>query len=1131
MEFLLRTACLLGVVLYVSFSGRLAAEVVSFEVVSRQPYAEGRAFGERGPYERWRGKVHFAVDPKHEANQSVVDLELAPQNAEGKVEFSADFEFLAPADLTKANGSLVYEINNRGNRTCLSQFNGGADEFLMRQGYIVAWSGWIAETLLGGDRLRFSAPVASENGKPIRGVVRAEITPNAPAEKLNIAQWANQGSYPPTEQGAANATLSWRLREKDPRIAIPRSQWRLEQTSIVAGGQHGQLPLVELVLAGGFQPGYIYELVYETQGPLVQGAGLAGIRDLVACLKYNRGECNPLRKPDGSPAVQYALGFGTSQSGRCLRMFLYDGFNADEAGRQVFDGAMPHVAGAGLGFFNHRFASPTRHNSQHDNHLYPADVFPFTYGDSRDPFSGRTDGILRRAAASKTAPKIMHTQSSSEYWHRSGSLVHTDPLGERDVEIPDNVRIYTFGGCQHGPGDGVPGARASGQLPACPSDYRPFMRGLLTALDAWVRGEREPPSSVYPKFSDHTLVGWREAESGWHALPGVRYPEVIQQPEYLDRGPDFLTLRRTSIEPPQSRGDYAVRVPAYGEDDNELGTLLLPSVAVPVGTFTSWNLRDRSLGAETELLSLSGGYVPFAKTAEERKAAGDTRPAVAELYAGFDDYRQKFLAAAGKLQSAGYLLAEDLPRLESLAAKNETLFGLPGKRSEWNGYERYDFEVDGKPVLVVAPKRPAPGKPWVWHGEFFGHKPVPDIAFLARGFHIVYMSVPDLLGCPQAVAHWNAFYRELTGKHGFAKQAALVGLSRGGLYVYNWAAANPDCVACIYADAAVCDFKSWPGGKGKGKGSPRDWQLVLDRYGFKDDAEALAYAKNPIDNLAPLANAGVPLLHVYGDADDVVPWDENTGVVAERYQKLGGSIKLIAKPGVGHHPHGLEDSTPIVDFIALNAGAPAAGYKLRNIAGWQVAVSGELLGKEQKTIERAVGLLETQLDELIKIMPAEILKHLQAVPLWMSPTPPGKGPGAEYHPSADWLGEHDRNPAMAKAVEFTNIGIFDKEIMRMPMMTLHELAHAYHDRVLGFENAEIEAAYRRAVEAKSYEAVERSNGKTERAYALTNAKEYFAETTEAFFGRNDFYPYTSAELERHDPEMHRLLKRIWLGEK
>jgi acetyl esterase/lipase len=252
-------------------------------------------------------------------------------------------------------------------------------------------------------------------------------------------------------------------------------------------------------------------------------------------------------------------------------------------------------------------------------------------------------------------------------------------------------------------------------------------------------------------------------------------------------------------------------------------------------------------------------------------------------------------------------------------AVEPTPLEFPRQASNWNGFRRYDFEVAGKPVLVVAPEQAAAGRPWVWHGEFFGHKPDPDIALLKRGFHVAYMRVPDLLGAPVAVGHWNAFYRELTEKYGFAKKAALVGLSRGGLYCYNWAAANPQNVACIYGDAPVCDFKSWPGGKGTGKGSPRDWKLVLKTYGFRNEAEAMAYDKNPVDQLASLAAAKVPLLHVYGEADDVVPWEENTGLIADRYRELGGSITLIAKPGIGHHPHGLDDSAPIVNFIIEHA--------------------------------------------------------------------------------------------------------------------------------------------------------------------------------------------------------------------
>jgi lysophospholipase L1-like esterase len=251
---------------------------------------------------------------------------------------------------------------------------------------------------------------------------------------------------------------------------------------------------------------------------------------------------------------------------------------------------------------------------------------------------------------------------------------------------------------------------------------------------------------------------------------------------------------------------------------------------------------------------------------------------------------------------------------------------FPGERSSWNGFDRFDFELAGHQALVVAPRRELPGRPWIWHGEFFGHKPLPDMAMLGRGFHVVYLSVPDQLGGPAAVKAWNQFYRELTDRFGFGPRPALVGLSRGGLYCYNWAIANPTRVSCIYGDAPVCDFKSWPGGKGKGPGSAHDWQLVLERYGFKSESEALAFRGNPIDNLAPLASAKVPLLHVFGDADEVVPWEENTGLLAERYQQLGGSITLIRKPGIKHHPHGLEDSTPIIDFLwkhGRGGGSPA----------------------------------------------------------------------------------------------------------------------------------------------------------------------------------------------------------------
>lgn len=237
-----------------------------------------------------------------------------------------------------------------------------------------------------------------------------------------------------------------------------------------------------------------------------------------------------------------------------------------------------------------------------------------------------------------------------------------------------------------------------------------------------------------------------------------------------------------------------------------------------------------------------------------------------------------------------------------------------GKQSMWHSFVRYDFKVDGRACIVVAPEKAAEGNPWIWRARFFGHEPQADIEMLRRGYHIAYCDVGNLFGNPQAVKHWDHFYEYLTTKHGFANKVALEGMSRGGLIIYNWAAANPKKVACLYGDAPVCDFKSWPGGKGKGKGGGGAWQACLKSYGLTE-AEALKYDRNPVDQLKPLADAKIPILHVVGAADDVVPVSENSAIIEASYQKLGGDIQVISKPGIGHHPHALKDPAPIVKFF------------------------------------------------------------------------------------------------------------------------------------------------------------------------------------------------------------------------
>ena len=427
-----------------------------------------------------------------------------------------------------------------------------------------------------------------------------------------------------------------------------------------------------MTLRGGFEPGVIYELIYEARGSVVQGTGFAAMGDLVSFLKYDRSDRNPLRRPDGAPIAARVIGEGRSQSGRAIRMFLHEGFNADEQGRQVFDGLIPTIAGGGRGFFNHRFASPTRAATQHGGHLYPADLFPFTYGDETDPFTGDTDGLLRRARASDTVPKVMHLDTSPEYRHRSGSLVVTDPLGQRDSVLPAEVRVYVFGGAQHSPARG-PSDR--GQQPPNPNNYRPLQEALFLAMDQWLTAGTEPPPSVYPRVAEGTLVSWQGAASGWHPLPGVVYPTVIQQPELLDYGKAFEQHRRIDRHPPRRTGKhYGVRVPAVDTDNNERGVIRLPRVAVPVATYTGWNLRHRAIGAETELLSLAGSRIPFPRTPAERAETGDSRLAVTERYADFEDYRGRYMGVADRLVADRYLLPEHLPGLEAIASEHRSLF-------------------------------------------------------------------------------------------------------------------------------------------------------------------------------------------------------------------------------------------------------------------------------------------------------------------------------------------------------------------------------------------------------------------------------------------------------------------------
>ncbi len=623
-------------------------------------------------YESISGIAYFAIDPTHPSNEAISDIQFAPLNSAGLVEFATDFRLLLPS-ANIASGSLLYNVNNRGG----SRFppEAGLDHPLSGLGFTYLATGWINELAPAQDRLRLHAPIVQNSGSPITGDVRYEVTvSSATAEAVNIAG-SNHLAYTPTEAGLANATLTHRLYQTDPRVPIERAGFSLTVTEEADSNQ----PVVTLTVDGGFAPGVIYELIYEAKDPVLAGAGMAGIRDLVSLLRFGGQGAEQISSLN-LPEIEHAVAWGNSQSGRLLRQFMYDGFNADLAGRKVFDGIIPVIAGAGYGMFNMRFAMPTRTNGQHSNYLYPNDLFPFTYGDSTDPFSGDVDSVLRRAEATNTVPKVMHIQTSNEYWVRAGSLPHTNPQGTQDAVIPAQVRFYTIGGSQHGSGSGRPRAASSGQLPANPNMWSPFADSLLVAMVNWVAEGIEPPASRYPKIADGSLVAAHANgqinSAAWHPMNGINHPAAIYQPAYADYGDSWLANRIVSRHGDYSDSLYTALVPAVNSDNNDsaVSTLLPPLTQVPLATFVPWNLRAVATGAEKSLARLSGGYIPLPANKASASRAGDSRSSIAELYTSFDDYLAQYEAATDALIEDGYLLPGFKDTLMGIAESNVGVF-------------------------------------------------------------------------------------------------------------------------------------------------------------------------------------------------------------------------------------------------------------------------------------------------------------------------------------------------------------------------------------------------------------------------------------------------------------------------
>lgn len=653
---------------------------LELSVTERVPFA-GCAGFDAGRYERLAGRAAFAVDPAVRIEQRIVDLDKAPRDADGLVRFTADFLILKPTDLSAGNRRLFFDWANRGNKRCLQFFNeapGSNDPralahagngFLMRRGYTVAWLAWQGDLLPGDKRLVLDVPVATDGGRPITGPVRVEYIADRPGiTTFPLSGRASTRSHPAVSLDTSKATLTRRRYAYSPRQPIPASDWmfaRVEGGSGLdnQGAEQAIIPSdVHIHIPAGFEPGWIYELIYEGQDPLVLGLGHLAVAEFVSFLRYETadgaGTPNPLA--DASGGIEKAYGWGRSQTGRCIRDFVYSGYNADSEGRRVFDGVIPHVSGAGLMWMNHRFASVVLPaGQQYEDHFNAADRFPFSYAPSKDHLTGRVDAILKRP---ETDPLVLHTQTATEYWQRRGSLVHTDTSGN-DLAQPDDVRVYLWSSSQHfaDPLARKP-VRGICQNPHNIVWTSMLFRAMLDAMDAWATHGTPPPPSRIPRRSDGTLVTAAEWLSAFPKIPGVALPSGPNPLPQLDFGPAFAD--GLLEEPPRvvPGPGYTVLVPAVDVDGNDIAGVRAPIVQAPLATYTGWNLRSRGFG-HGAMHEFTGSTIPFADTVEERQATSDPRRAVEERYSDQQAYIAAIRAAAEQLVADGLMLEEDVERV------------------------------------------------------------------------------------------------------------------------------------------------------------------------------------------------------------------------------------------------------------------------------------------------------------------------------------------------------------------------------------------------------------------------------------------------------------------------------------
>jgi hypothetical protein len=572
--------------------------ITAIEIKSRAPFVGGAAFGPVGSYERLDGVAIGELDPAHPANRGIVNLDKAPRNARGRVEYRSDICILRPKDAEKGNGHILYEVNNRGRIMLFANLCAGkagnqpqtaadiGNALPLRRGFTLVWCGWDPGAPRANGGLGLDAPIATNNGTPIVRRIREEFISGTRGGELTQFRLSYEAAT------RDDATLTARRTQTAPRHPVTFEFVDARTVRLAQGAP---------------EPGSIYELHYNATNPRVLGIGFAATRDIVSHLRNSADGRDLLGRPP-----THALAFGISQAGRYLRDHLAQGFNRDETGARVFDGVFTHVAGIGRVFFNTEFGQPGRTRTWHEDHDFPEIQYPFA-----------TAGLL-----GGDDTKVIETNTSTEYWQKGASLLHTD--GTSDVALPANVRGYYLPGTQHGGKAGMPRDPGPCINPRNWHDPMPAIRALLVALDEWVTSGREPPPSRLPRIDDGTLV--RPEAVAWPKVAGLVPPRAANDVVALD---DW-TAPKAPVQ------TWQALVPQVDADGNEIAGVRLPDIAVPTGMFTGWNLY-RTPMPEGELADRDGTYLAFG----------------APRYSSQEAYATRVQEIVNALQSERLLLEDD----------------------------------------------------------------------------------------------------------------------------------------------------------------------------------------------------------------------------------------------------------------------------------------------------------------------------------------------------------------------------------------------------------------------------------------------------------------------------------------